>query len=155
MFQSFCRPEYSSSLSFCRARFSLPTCTDLCKRSVLCLVFSSYRPRPTFFPISLISTPFIFGLFRNILSPLCVLRSRASPYTANLRTSTASGGRRNMNRSLLTIFVKTFQIQKLSDKLRISSLNMSEFLRCVVEENTAPSQQVVLVLNPTTESRRL
>lgn len=59
--------------------------------------------------------------------PLC--SCSVSPSTANTVTLTSFGGRKNVNRSLLTGFVEIFRCKRLGEKLQVSSLKMKELLR--------------------------
>lgn len=63
-------------------------------------------------------------------------------------------GSGKVSRSLLIGFVETFQKNKFREKFQISLLSMNEYLRWVVEADTASLQQVVAILNTKTRGRR-
>lgn len=64
------------------------------------------------------------------------------------------GPRRNVNRSVLTGLVEIFQTKNFDKKLKISSLHTKEFLKWVVEADTATSQQVIGVMTTMMQGRK-
>lgn len=63
-------------------------------------------------------------------------------------------GRKNINQSLDTELVNTSQTEERDRVLQICLLNMNEFLRWLLEEDTTSSQQVMAVVNKETKSRK-
>lgn len=62
--------------------------------------------------------------------------------------------RKNVTRSLLTGFGKSYQTKKLDKKVRISSVITKKIIRWVLRADTASSQQVVVVLKTDMRSRK-
>lgn len=62
---------------------------------------------------------------------------------------------RNVNRSPSTRLVNVFCSKQFGKKFRLSSLNMKEFVRWVVEARSAFSQHCVALLKPKSESGKL
>lgn len=71
-----------------------------------------------------------------------------------MTTTTSSGGRRKVSRSLLTGLVETFQSKKFVENFLVSSPSMEESLGWVVGANSGSSQQLVYLLKTKEEGRR-
>lgn len=94
----------------------------------------------------------LFPFLKKPLPSFTVPQSSASSFTADMKTSTSSGGCRIISRCLDTGLVDIFQRKKLCAKAKISWLNLKLFLRWVVGADTAFSQEVVVLLKAKTES---
>lgn len=64
------------------------------------------------------------------------------------------GARRNTNCSVLTVFVKAVYAKELDGESRISALNITEFLKCVVIAHNAASLQGLDVLKTRTQGQK-
>lgn len=132
--------------SFTRTIIALPLLKGSYTKCLLFSILPTQQQEPISFPDSLTPARLCYSVFQKYPSSLPLSPILLTIFHHNNETSSTLRGPRIVSRSLFIRLVQIFHTKELKQKIFISLLSLREYLRWIIEADTASLQQFVSAL---------